>query len=190
MSYRDDVLRTYVNRGSLDGIRLAMTGLIGETGEVVDWSKKNFFHSKKPEMTSLVLELGDILWYAEVFYYQLEMLNINTFRGIRAEGNIITRKHSNEETFLNTGDWYLSQALRMHEAATRYTDFIVSSIGRNDAWLHYYADMIHVYPLNAVMYHVANIAATTQCSIEVIQDLNIAKLQKRYPSELGKLPVV
>ena len=48
MGYRDNVLKTFNGGASkADDILMAITGLIGETGEIVDWSKKNLFHKKK-----------------------------------------------------------------------------------------------------------------------------------------------
>lgn len=44
-------------------IMIALLGLPGEVGEVVDLYKKHYFHGHDLDMDKVEKELGDVMWY-------------------------------------------------------------------------------------------------------------------------------
>jgi NTP pyrophosphatase (non-canonical NTP hydrolase) len=81
MSYGDFVRKT-CNPSGRDLIT-AVLGLCGEAGEVADLIKKSRYKGIPLDNASLLMELGDVLWYAElvcqclgVTREQVEALNI------------------------------------------------------------------------------------------------------------------
>jgi NTP pyrophosphatase (non-canonical NTP hydrolase) len=64
-----DAYQLEVRRTSIDGlstrdeILLGAIGLCGESGEVAELVKKHAFHGDKLDRTSLITEMGDVLWY-------------------------------------------------------------------------------------------------------------------------------
>lgn len=70
MNYREEAMRTFKSSGDIhEDLLLAIVGMSGESGEIIDWIKKYKFHNKKPVFSSLVLELGDLGWYIELFLH-------------------------------------------------------------------------------------------------------------------------
>ena len=66
MRYGTEVLARMFVRERAEQIANAYTGLGGETGEVLDYYKKAWFHPphpKNPTKEDLRAELGDVLWY-------------------------------------------------------------------------------------------------------------------------------
>lgn len=75
-------------------------GLAGEVGEYIEIMKKAVFHGKKPEHSSLLKELGDILWYVaqcasyhgftleEIAIANIEKLKLRYPEGFRIGGGI------------------------------------------------------------------------------------------------------
>jgi NTP pyrophosphatase (non-canonical NTP hydrolase) len=62
--YLSEVLRTYAGPDtSQSKACLAALGLAGESGEVVDLTKKYLFQGHEMNPTILCDELGDVLWY-------------------------------------------------------------------------------------------------------------------------------
>ncbi len=60
----DEVERTLsVSEDTNKALTLTALGLAGETGEVVELVKKIVFHDKDIDVSKLVLEMGDVLWY-------------------------------------------------------------------------------------------------------------------------------
>lgn len=79
VNYRDFVLKLLADRSKteqvLSGREMMMLtaalGLAGEAGEVVDLVKKVVMHGRPFDVemkAKMLLELGDIRWYQEVFY--------------------------------------------------------------------------------------------------------------------------
>ncbi len=63
-AYQTSVLRTYAGTAKpLDKLTLAVFGLAGESGEVVDHIKKVIYAKHPIDFVHLAEELGDILWY-------------------------------------------------------------------------------------------------------------------------------
>lgn len=60
--YQAEARRTSGIVGSESRV-MAVMGLAGETGEVVDYLKKVWFHDHPYDDRKLTLELGDVLWY-------------------------------------------------------------------------------------------------------------------------------
>lgn len=61
--YQEQAKRTLPDMTLLDGITNAALGLSGEAGECADMIKKARYHGHPLEVTDLILELGDVLWY-------------------------------------------------------------------------------------------------------------------------------
>lgn len=65
--YTKKSLRTMDEKMSRqDAISMLCMGLSGETGEIVDYLKKVFFHGKALDREHLILEFGDLIWYFAV----------------------------------------------------------------------------------------------------------------------------
>ena len=76
----------------LNRINAAM-GLSGEAGETCEVIKKEFFHGHQTDVTKLIKEAGDVLWYlaflAETYGFTLEevaTMNIEKLRKRFPEG--------------------------------------------------------------------------------------------------------
>lgn len=54
------------------GLAIAMLGLTGEAGDVADEFKKVLEGKKELNKLELLLELGDVLWYAAIIAHSLE----------------------------------------------------------------------------------------------------------------------
>lgn len=63
-AYQREVRRTAIGGLSTrDDILLGAIGLCGESGEVAELVKKHVFHGDQLDRTSLISEMGDVLWY-------------------------------------------------------------------------------------------------------------------------------
>jgi NTP pyrophosphatase (non-canonical NTP hydrolase) len=63
--YRDEVFRTSPPMsGKEETLQFCALGLTAESGEFADFIKKWLYHGHELDESKLLLELGDILWYA------------------------------------------------------------------------------------------------------------------------------
>lgn len=75
----------------------AVTGLGGEAGEVVDWYKKHYFHTKPQSSDDLLNECGDVA------YYLIKTLDLN---GWTLEDALLANREklmSRHKQFFETG---------------------------------------------------------------------------------------
>ena len=61
--YQKEVERTAPSKGDPSRIINCIFGLVGETGEVVDYLKKVGFQGHELDTEKVKEELGDVLWY-------------------------------------------------------------------------------------------------------------------------------
>ena len=62
--YMTEVMRTYAGSNTpIDKLTLSALGLAGESGEVADSIKKVLYQGHHLDITHIVEELGDVLWY-------------------------------------------------------------------------------------------------------------------------------
>lgn len=166
MSYRDNVLRTFVSVGNPnEDLLLAIVGLIGESGEVVDWAKKNYFHSKKPDLRLLALELGDVRWYDEVFHYVMKCDQL--------EGTHFTYHHTTEAGLL------LTMALDLHDMANIFAPLAIMYIEDGADLFELVESHLHI--VRHMRELTGKIAGIIGYSLTEIEAMNIAKLETRYP---------
>jgi len=81
-------------------------GLAGETGEVVDYLKKVYFHGHEIDKEKMIDELGDVLWYIsslafvhdidleDVAEYNIQKLEKRYPSGFSIEKSINRGKHT------------------------------------------------------------------------------------------------
>lgn len=66
-------LRTAKDFGSLEmDIMHAAAGMAGESGEVIDLVKKVIYYGKAIDRNKVLVELGDLLWYANLMIAKLD----------------------------------------------------------------------------------------------------------------------
>jgi len=81
--YVGEVLRTCVATGFDERLLLGVMGLAGESGEVVDLTKKARFQGHSIDREKIKDELGDVMWYLGLLCHTLGL----TLEEVRA-GNI------------------------------------------------------------------------------------------------------
>jgi NTP pyrophosphatase (non-canonical NTP hydrolase) len=78
---------------------LALMGIAGEAGELVDLYKKQFFHGHPNDMSKVKKELGDIMWYVNLFCEANkidieEVLDMNVAKNQKRYGDRFTNEAS------------------------------------------------------------------------------------------------
>jgi NTP pyrophosphatase (non-canonical NTP hydrolase) len=78
------------------GLAIAMLGLAGEAGEVADEFKKVLEGKKELNKLALLLELGDVLWYAAIIAHSLDtplsevmQMNLNKLEARHLVGTVL-----------------------------------------------------------------------------------------------------
>jgi len=170
MTYREEALRTFKSTHSHEDILLAMVGIVGESGEIVDWFKKYRFHTKKPNRELLLLELGDILWYVELLSYLMKLKTDTS--------TMTVLPYQNGHTDIKD---LLIVALEISKEASHFTlvslEYLEGIGSPNNAFNWTCAECA----ISNIKYHVQYIAEHMSSSLEEVQQMNIDKLNKRYP---------
>jgi len=171
--YREEALRTFKPRGNInEDLLLAITGMVGESGEIMDWLKKDRFHSKKHSERDLMLELGDLCWYMNLFYH-LTRLEINHQARFESFRNVTEIKN---KILLAAVQISYNVAI-IGDMVQDYLAFdypLVKTIKEsNTTVLVRYLEKIHQ---NISL--IANYYGHSMCRI---YEMNIEKLNKRYP---------
>jgi NTP pyrophosphatase (non-canonical NTP hydrolase) len=107
--YQELASRTLNTEQSLELTLVNMSmGLVGESGETVDYMKKVLFQGHEFDVEKLASELGDVLWYVagmctalnidmkEVAQYNIEKLVKRYPEGFKTEDSV-NRVEENEE---------------------------------------------------------------------------------------------
>jgi len=144
-------------------------GLVGETGELVDWLKKVRFHGHSFDLGKLEDEVGDILWYVSASLSSSGL----TFRNLIGH-NSIARYDSNLGP--DQGDVVCSLttlALHISKCAT-------SAAVRIDRSLILDRDQLLV-DLREVVGRSVRVLLTAGTTMVIVLEKNIAKLKARFP---------
>ena len=169
MGYRDNVLKTFNGGASkADDILMAITGLIGETGEIVDWSKKNLFHKKKPSTELLMYEIGDVRWYVEALQYLVDYDG-----GLKAPMPLINIPDDRK---------IMKLALEASEDARLFNWYAQMYLIGNDSNLIMGARSI-IAKTDHINRAMADIGVLIGYPMDYIEKANSDKLRERYPEK-------
>ncbi len=107
-AYREQRKRTETWTDTLDTkIYMLCFGLMGETGEVVDYLKKVAFHNHPFDKQILIKEIGDLMWYLigltdsfnidleDVFEKNIQKLQQRYPNGFTTQDSIIRKDKQN-----------------------------------------------------------------------------------------------
>lgn len=147
-------------------------GLAGEAGEVADLVKKIFYHGKPFDRDKLIEEGGDLAWYiaylAHTLGFGLDDLIDGTYHYNNFQGLPDAQKYT------RIGNLLTSRAGRLAERL----DYLVF-----EAPHHLSVDMKYLKSdLASLFGWLEALSLALDTSLQAMCRVNIAKLEKRYPS--------
>lgn len=126
-------------------------GMMTEAGELLDQMKKHWFYGRELDVVNIKEELGDILWYAAIWYHESKL--------------DFPFKRESALTAENPDDYY---GLCKLTSDLWYSSYIDDSIKCRDAFY-------------GIVCTVMLIAKRYELSFVGILETNIRKLRKRFP---------
>lgn len=152
-----------------DMILNSMLGMIGELGEVSDMIKKSQFQGHELDIHKLVLELGDVMWYVNLFIYAIgEYLD-------QARIDIIMMDVNSKTVFSEGTD-----VSKYVIYAANTLGFIANKVETNDINVHPAGVKTTTQRVYNLIAAIACIGHTYGYDIYDIMEMNIEKLEKRY----------
>ena len=154
-----------------NNIQNFMLGIIGESGEFADIIKKRRFQDMIISDLKLKDELGDLLWYVSNFASEHGWSLEELFGDVSSDFY-----HEVLALFVDTQDdpiyhCILRIAERVGHLSHLMFSFTVHKRGNE-----------YIQAVKSLLYWICAMAVALQTSIGKIMDMNIAKLEKRYPS--------
>lgn len=169
---------TFAKESSKDLEEYLLPGLVGEVGELHEKIKRvrrgDYEHGQFSGFTeSVVLELGDCLWYPFAIASLLGM-DVSTYTNFKAPSPL---------DFLNDNVSVAVRGLRLHREAARIVDFFMTKDGyvMNIPGFAFVASSgaALVEHLNAYLLQAAQLADALGFTIEYVAAANLTKLRGR-----------
>jgi len=132
-------------------------GVIGETGEIVDYIKKVEFHGHELKREKLIEELGDLMWYVA------SVGTLNNFSMELAEPPF--------------------DGVALYAQERNLSCLAMNLFGDVSDFLHELRDpLIAPYTYVRVVHKIVLLAGYVDATLSDVMEHNIEKLKKRYPN--------
>lgn len=155
-------------------LSLCGLGLSGEAGEVADLIKKYFYHGKPFDRAKLIEEAGDVLWYAAYLYHTLDIYPFDTvIESVSQWPGFVFPELNEAELFTRIG-------LKLTTKASAVTLSISNELEFGPGGK--YVALCISEELNSLVNQVRALALLLDSSLIEMCQVNIAKLNKRYPN--------
>jgi NTP pyrophosphatase (non-canonical NTP hydrolase) len=155
-------------------LSVSALGLVGETGEIADLIKKYFYHGKSFDRAKLLEECGDVAWYMAYLCHTLEIdfsaLKPRTFI---AYGLFLANLKTESEKFTRLG---IQLTYRAAVIGNYIEDLIFTESDILKAESGISTNLAILFNMLSIL------TISLNSSFEEICQLNIAKLNKRYPN--------
>ncbi len=154
-TYEEDALRTL---GPHNDLLYLTIGLVGEVGEVIDYTKKTLYHGHKYEASKMAEEIGDVLWYTAAICHNRGFSFVSIVEKSQPTIKPLKEKVFDPQKILHLSCYanpeHINETTKIPHMKLLLSDFLRE---------------------------VREIALMAHLEFEDILDMNIKKLKKRYP---------
>lgn len=170
--YLIESARTHQSEGKRRDLLHACAGMVTEAGELIDPFKRAMFYKKELDVVNVIEEIGDGLWYIAV---ACRVFNLNL--DLSQENNNYYKNNKIKQ--IQTEEGLMEFMLEFNNYVNKLSMKILSYSGYKDNLKFDVANFIDV------IQEMNLIAEMFNFNLELVMDVNINKLKKRFPNKFN-----